>query len=126
MRQRVKRRLFLMSMALATGASYSAFAKGGSKIGGDAHLYADERVGAHFTTFPDEEKSEIGTKPSMLFGKLKNLLGGLSYRSDATPPPSGASGWRLEMLPHDSRSDIANDFKLEKEKRFGIALRVRF
>ena len=40
MRQLVKRRLFLMSMALVTGASHSAYAKGGNKTGGDDLVYA--------------------------------------------------------------------------------------
>lgn len=125
MRQMVKRRLFLMSMALVTGASYSAFAKGGSKIGGYYHINADGRVGAHFTSLADEEIRDE-TKLSVLSGKLKKLLDGLTYSSDVAPLHFGTRGWRLEMLPLDARSDLANDFRLEKAKRFGIALRVPF
>jgi len=125
MRQRVKRRLFLMSMALATGASYSAFAKGGN-IGGNTHFYAEDRLSAHITSLRDDEMREPETKSPVLFGKLKNLLVGLSYSPDVAPPPTGARGWRLEMLPTDARPDLANDFRLERAKRFGIALRVPF
>lgn len=126
MRQRVKRRLFLMSMALATGASYSAFAKGGANTGGDAHFYTEDRLSAHLTSLPDDVMREAETKPPVLFGKLKNLLVGLSYGSGVAPPPAGAKGWRLEMLPTDARPDLASDFRLERAKRFGIALRVPF
>ncbi len=126
MRQMVKRRLFLMSMALVTGASYSAFAKGGSKTGGDDLVNAKGWLGVtHFTALSGEEMREE-TKPSMLFGKLKNLLDGLSYSPEVVPSGFGTKGWRLEMLPPDARSDLASDFRLEKAKRFGVALRVPF
>jgi hypothetical protein len=126
MRQLVKRRLFLMSMALVTGASHSAYAKGGSKTGGDDLVYANSWLaGTHFTALPGEEMREE-TKPSMLFGKLKNLLDGLSYSPEVAPLGFGTKGWRLEMLPPDARSDLASDFRLEKAKRFGVALRVPF
>jgi hypothetical protein len=124
MRRKVKRRLFLMSMALATGASYSAFAKGAGKSA-DAHFYGDERLSAHVTSLPVGEIGETETRPPLLFGKLKKLFGGLNLAPDSAPP-SAAREWRLEMFSPDARSDLANDSRPERAKPIGIALRLQF
>ncbi len=113
MRRRVKRRLFLMSMALAAGTPGSAFAKGGA----EAFPQAGERLSAQVDALSGE--------PSTLWSKARDLARSLNLSGETTPP-AAAKAWRLELLPPASHQEAAADPRLNKGARFGLALRVAF
>lgn len=121
MRRKIKRRLFLMSMTMATGASCPAFAKGLA----DAHFYTEDRPGAHITAYPDEVEHATGARLPDFLASMKNILGGLHYGAGSAPPPS-EKGWRLELLPPEPRMNFDSDFRPEKARRVGLALRMAF
>lgn len=116
MRQRVKRRLFMMSMALATGASSPAFAKGGN-----AYLHDDARAGAHLIPLPDSEGLGWGKRPGLI-GSMKALAGNLGSSPDA----ASGRGWRMELMPHESESKLGLDTRPDQAMRIGVAWRVAF
>jgi hypothetical protein len=126
MRRRVKRRLFLMSMALATGATGSAFGKGFGKGEDELRLHSDERGSAHVSALPDEDGGGSGGKAGAWLGKLKGLLGGMQYGAEAGSPSPRESGWRLEMLPAEGKSEHPNELRLDRAKRLGVAFRLSF
>jgi hypothetical protein len=97
MRQRVKRRLFMMSMALAAGAAGPAFAKGGGKADDDLSAYAREGRGPYLTALPHAATDARADK-----------------------------GWRLELLPPETRSAFDRDSRPRENQRFGLALRMAF
>ncbi|NTV97501.1 MAG: hypothetical protein HGA75_19185 [Thiobacillus sp.] len=98
MRQRVKRRLFMMSMAVATGSAGPAFAKGGGKVDDDLRAYIQDWRSPHVTTLPH---AATGASPA-------------------------DKGWRLELLPPETRSHFDRDTSPHESKRFGLALRMAF
>lgn len=111
MRQRVKRRFFIMGMALATGASGTAFAKGG-KGAGEAPPYLDDRLSTQAAAFP----GGAATRPPAFHGAMNNLMG--------HGPDDHSRGWRLELLPPEARLD--QDYRPRPAQRYGLALRMSF
>lgn len=102
----------MMSMALATGASGVAFAKGGGKAAGDVPLLLGS--GVQMAVLPDEAAGHA--RQSALRGAMQNLMG-------HGPNPHG-KGWHLEMLSPDAGP--AQDFAVRPAKRLGVALRMAF
>jgi len=127
MRLKVKRRLFLLSMAMATGTAGPAIAKGGGKMEVDAAFDVQERYGAHVSSMPDAEIEGGNTSTTtMFFTKLKSMFRELNYGSGVSTLPTESKGWRLEMLQADTKPDHASDPRLLQDKRFGMALRMAF
>ena len=125
MRRRVKRRLFLMSMALATGASGHAYAQGGKSIPGQGHDFGGGYPAASLP-LADGDGLEQGANSGTLLHQVKALLGGLGYGTEAAKPATAPKDWRLQLLPPETRSDLGGDFRTDKAKRFGVALRMSF
>ncbi|MBM4182364.1 MAG: hypothetical protein FJ209_12525 [Betaproteobacteria bacterium] len=123
MRQRVKRRLFLMSMALAAGASGHAFAKGGEKAVGEGHRFAD--AASDSTVFWPEAAQAARDSPGLL-DRLGGALGAMRYGAAPESPPSAARGWRLDVLPAGAGPESGSDARAAKAKPFGLALRLAF
>ena len=125
MRRRVKRRLFLMSMALATGASGHAFAQGGKSIPGQGHDFGVDYPAASLP-LADGDGLGQGANSSTLLGQVKTLLGELGFGTETVKPAAAPKDWRLQLLPPETRSDLGCDFRTDKAKRFGVALRMSF
>ena len=85
MRRRVKRRLFLMSMALATGASGHAFAQGGKSIPGQGHDFSGDYPAASLP-LADGDGLGQGANSSTLLGQVKTLLGELGFGTETVKP----------------------------------------
>lgn len=109
MKQRIKRRVFLMSMALATGASGAAWAKG------NKHDHDGAWSGFSGSSGP--------ARPDLV-GTLQGWLGGLRY-SPETEAEAGKA-WRLEMLPAQDSPAASDNGRPSRDRPFGLALRLAF
>jgi hypothetical protein len=108
MRQRIKRRVFLMSMALATGASGSALAKGSKH---------DREEWAGFS-------GSSGPARSDLLATLQGWVGGLGYSAETEA--EAQKGWRLEMLPARESPAASDNGRPSRDRAFGLAVRLAF
>jgi len=125
MRRRIKRRVFLMSMALATGTCGHAFAQGGRSVAGEGHLFAGESPD---NNLPLHEHGGGGrdSPSSNLLGQVRQAIAGLGFGADARTASTAARGWRLELLQSESETGMSGDHRTGKAKPFGVALRVSF
>lgn len=118
MKRRVKRRVFLMSMALATGAGVPALAKAGGKGAGHGEMHPT--VGDHLPGMPD---SPAAAEPASLHAHLRHLFAA----AETGRRGQAGRGWRLEMLPAQMRDASSIEHGPEqKAKRLGLALRLAF
>ncbi len=76
MRKRIKRRLFLVSMAMAAGASGHAFAKGADKVGGEGHVF--DASSPHADAARITGDAPAGGSASLLH-RVGDALGGMRY-----------------------------------------------
>ena len=125
MRRRVKRRLFLMSMALATGASGHVFAQDGKSIPGRGHDFGGEHPAASLP-LGDADDLGLGANSGALLHQVKALLGGLGYGTETARAAPAPKDWRLQLLPPETRNDLGGDFRSNNTKRFGVALSMSF
>ena len=125
MRRRIKRRLFLMSMALAAGASGQSHAQGGKNTAGQGHHFGGDDPGAAHL-LPDVASSGSGGFSSGFVDRIKQAIAGLGEGVEARTAPSAARGWRLEMFQSEPRPEMGGDPRLEKTKHFGMAFRMTF
>lgn len=120
MKRRVKRRVFLMSMALATGAGVPVLAKAGGKGAGSEHGEMHPIVSDHLPRMLD---SPVAAEPASLYVHLRHLFAA----AETGLRGQAGRGWRLEMLPAQMRDASASEHGPEqKAKRFGLALRLAF
>lgn len=105
MKRKVKRKLFLMGMAVSTGVPGGAFAKDTIKSEGDRHGYVSHGQGSSMYT-PTAELPGYGVGPTQAYAPLK--------------------GWRLELLQNDARPGQVDHPRMLGEKRLGLALRLTF
>lgn len=124
MRQRAKRKAFLMGMAVATTLPIGATAKASGKVEPASHSYvgwqsAQLSVSGNRLDDPDVRK------PS-LFGRLGNLLAGSGYTAEGSSPYAQPRGWRMELLRNPVDAEQSGDARPAKDKRFGVAFRLSF
>jgi hypothetical protein len=124
MRRRIKRRLFLMSMALATGTCGHAFAQGGRSAAGEGHFGGEPTDSA--LPLPENSGVGRGASPSKLLGHVRQALTGLGLGAEAGSVSTAAKGWRLELLQSESGTGMGGDYRPGKAKPLGVALRVTF
>lgn len=122
MRKRIKRRLFLMSMALAAGASGHAFAKG-DKGGGEGHVFDGSAQHADTTRLAGDS---VASGSTSLLHRVADALGGMRYGAPLEQTQPASKGWRLDLLPAQARPEPGNDLGAAKAKSFGVALRLAF
>jgi hypothetical protein len=125
MRRRIKRRLFLMSMALAAGASGQSHAQGGKNMAGQGHHFGGDDADAALL-LPDVGGSGTGGSSSGFVDRIKRTIAGLGEGAEARTATSAARGWRLEMFQPEPRPEMGGDPRLEKAKHFGMAFRMTF
>lgn len=123
MRQRIKRRVFLMSMALATGASGTAFAKGSKHDSDDFFGVNPQGPGKSGMRYhSDNPHPDLGG--AGLVGTLQGWLGGLHFSPEN--PAEAGKGWRLEMLPDQGGPTGATDARPVQSRPLGLAVRLAF
>lgn len=125
MRRRVKRRLFLMSMALATGTCGHAFAQGGRNAAGEGHHFGGEFRDSALP-LPDNEGLGRGSSSSTMLGRVRQALTGVVFGGEAGTVSTAARGWRLELLQAEPGTGMSGDQKIGKAKVLGVTLRVTF
>lgn len=126
MKRRVKRRLFLMSVALASGASGSAFAREIALPHYDAHARAADAHRSSVASVGHEVRAD-NDKPWILFSSFgKRIPGMLHAGADAHEATRDTKGWRLGLMAPEPVSAHDQDARLNQGMRFGLALRAAF
>lgn len=101
----------MLSMAVATGASCQAYAKGVDK--GDAEM-------------PPRPPSAAGvdaTSYATNVASVADAAGALAYSRNAESQAPGRE-WQMEMLPPETEYSFDNSYGLEKPARMGVAFRL--
>lgn len=122
MRRRIKRKVFMMGMAVSATLPISASAKASGKPDYETHPYSNWRTTQ--MTIPGNGADAGGVRNMSLIGKLKNLLGGTGYVAASESPYSQSRGWQVELL--QNHSDQGSDIRQAGDKRFGLAFRFSF
>lgn len=122
MRRRIKRKVFMVGMAVSATLPISASAKASGKPDYESHPYSNWRTTQ--LTIPGNDADAGDIRNISLIGKLKNLLGGAGYVEASESPYSQSRGWQVELL--QNHSDQAGDIRQARDKRFGLAFRLSF
>jgi len=126
MKRRVKRRLFLMSVALASGASGSAFAREIALPHYDAHARAADAYRASVASVGHEVRAD-DAKSWILFSSLsKRIPGMLHAGADAHAGARDTKGWRLGLMAPEPVAAHDQDARLNQGMRLGLTLRATF
>jgi hypothetical protein len=126
MKRRVKRRLFLMSVALASGAGGSAFAKEIALPHYDAHARAADAYRPSVADVGHQVRAD-DSKPWILFSSLRKRIPGVLHAgADAHAGSRDAKGWRLQMMQPETAFAQDQDARLNQGMRLGLALRAAF
>jgi hypothetical protein len=125
----MKRRLLLMSMAVAAGLPGWGFAKGMPKaVPGDYEAWSGEytpHYGKEGRAHPLMDHLEASA--SNLATAVRSLSGAPSITSRYVQPPrAGSEGWRLEFTTPPVQRGLIPEPSLENDRRMGLALRVSF
>jgi hypothetical protein len=125
MKRKIKRKLFVMGMAVAAGAAGSAFAKENSKTAREdflqaSHWHSDDHVAAGAGVALAEAQS-MG-----LYSKLKSIVGTLNYNVELPAAQIKPGAWRLGMLPSNAWPDLSEAPRPSADKRVGVALHLAF
>jgi hypothetical protein len=124
-KRKMKRRALIMGVAMATTVAGSAFAKGSGGANQDPHPYSG--WGGRRLSAPAGPSGTVDDKTASLLARLKDMLGGLSYRADTPTVYAPPSEWHVELL-HNAGVDPGDDVdpRLAGEKFLGLALRFSF
>jgi hypothetical protein len=123
MKRKIKRKVFMMGMAVTATMPISASAKAGGKPDFESHPYSSWR-GTQLTV-PGNNIDDANSGNVSLIGKLKSLFG-VGYSTDGATPYSQGKGWQVELLQNDAGAGLSNDARQAKDKRFGLAFRLSF
>lgn len=124
MKRRIKRKVFMMSMAVTATLPIGASAKASGKPDHESHPYSSWRSSQ--LSVPAANLEDVDSGKVSLIGKLKNLLGGVGYSADAASTYSQAKGWRVELLQNEAHPEQSGDIRQANDKRFGLAFRLSF
>ena len=122
MRRKIKRRLFLMGMAVAAGAIGHAHAKGG-KLGNGGHDYSAWSAG-QLSTLPFDPTPAAALSDGLL-GRFKAMLGGLDYTVEGSVGAPRRQGWGLQLFRPEALTGVSDDPRLNG-RQMGVALRINF
>lgn len=125
MRRKIKRKLFLMGMAVSASLPGVVFAKGNGKLEYDAYL----RASHWHSVVPSAlaEGASVGEDKSPgMFSRLKTIVDRMNYGSEAPVAYTKPSTWRLEMLQPTVAPGEGEAPNAASDKRIGLALRVAF
>jgi hypothetical protein len=121
MKRKIKRKVFLMGMALAAGLPSAALAKGNSKLAYAVEQYSGAR---HLADQGQTSvRSDEGISIDDLYGKLNRLTSAMHYNHQISTSPKPPV-MQLQMLPASEMP--ADDPKMAAERRVGIALHIAF
>ena len=120
MKRKIKRKVFLMGMALATGMPGFALAKGNSKAGYPGEDYRERYLSSSLNS-PGYEAG--GVTLDALEGRL-NRLAGAMHDNGIIPALVKPPVLKLQMMPGAEAQP--DDPRMAGEKRLGVALRIAF
>lgn len=125
MKRKIKRKLFLMGIAITAGLPGVAFAKGSGKAEREAYLHASQWHSVRSSTLAgDMDRGEA--ESAGFYSKLKTIVDRMNYSVEVPVAQIKPRAWRLEMLQPNISLDQADAPRLSGEKRVGVALRVAF
>ncbi len=123
MKRRIKRKVFMMGMAVSATLPIGTTAKAGGKADHEAHPYSGWS-GAQLTVPVD--LAEPSPRDMNLLARLKSLVGGAAYSADAATAYGRDKGWRMELMQNEPAADPVGEVRQARDKRFGLALRMSF
>jgi hypothetical protein len=134
MKRMVKRKVFLMSMAVAASLPAGAFAKGGGKMERDGYSHSrGERgvpvasPGDEIQESPEMQVSQVGSMDVSLLDKLRGMVKGLTYQPETGSDSVQDKSWKLELLQAESiRPGLTDNPRISASKPVGVALRLKF
>jgi hypothetical protein len=98
MKRKIKRKLFLMGMAITAGLPGVAFAKGGGKAEREAGLHASQWQSVNSSALAGD--MDLGAAESAgLYSRLKTIVDRMNYSVEVPAAQAKPKAWRLEMLP---------------------------
>ena len=135
MKRKIKRSVFLMSMAVAASFPVGAFASGGGKVERNLSHYSNGGRGAPTTDLFDliQEAPEMridgegGGISSRLFGKLKGVAQSLGSQLEAVSASDLHKEWKLQLSqPESARLGATDNPRVASDKPVGVVLRLEF
>lgn len=123
MKRRIKRKVFMVGMAVSATLPLGSTAKAAGKHDHQIQPYSGWS-GAELSM--PLNVAEPPARDISLMGKLKSLLGGVGYGTDATSAYARDKGWRVELMRNEPAVDQAGDIRQARDKRFGLAFRMSF
>lgn len=125
MKRKIKRKLFLMGMAMMAGAYAPAYAKGGGKHGQVTHDYSATWSVGQYSTLPFDQTRDVTAITGGLLGKLKEVLGGLDLAMGTGVNVARRNGIGLQSFQPEVGSGFGGDPRLGGGYT-GLALRISF
>lgn len=123
MKRRIKRKVFMMGMAVSATLPIGATAKAGGKHDVEAHPYSG--WGATELSMP-VGAAEPPARQETLLGRIKGLLGGAGYGAEPASAYGRDKGWRMELMQNEAPAPDAGDTRQARERRVGLAFRMSF
>lgn len=134
MRRKIKRKVFMMGMAVTATLPIGTAAKASGKPDYESHPYSGWRDVQ--MSVPAANADDVDPGKASLIGKLKNLLGGGGYGLGAGTAHSGAAysgsaysqgkGWQVELLQNQADTEQTGNIRQARDKRLGLAFRLSF
>ena len=124
MKRKIKRKVFMMGMAVTATLPISASAKASGKPDYESHPYSSWR--STQLNIPGNNIDDADVRNVSLIGKLKNLLGGAGYSAGAASAYSQSKGWQVELLQNQANAGQAGDIRQARDKSLGLAFRLSF
>jgi len=125
MRRKIKRRLFMVGMAMAAGIYAPAHAKGGGKLGLGGHDYSAAWSADQYSTLPFDQSRDVATVSEGLLGKFKAMLGGLDFAAGNGFNATRRNSFGLHSYQPEIGAGASGDPRLSGGHT-GVALLIRF
>lgn len=125
MKRKIKRKLFLMGMAMVAGAYAPAYAKGGGKHGQATHDYSATWSVDQYSTLPFDQNRDVAAITGGLLGKFKEMLGSLDLAAGGSVNLAQRNGIGLHSFQPEVGTGFGGDPRLGGGHT-GLALRIRF
>lgn len=127
MRRKIKRKVFMMGMAVTATLPIGTAAKASGKPDYESHPYSGWRDVQ--MSVPAANTDDVDPGKASLIGKLKNLLGGGAYGLGAGADYSQGTqgkGWQVELLQNQVDTEQTGNIRQARDKRLGLAFRLSF
>lgn len=125
MKRKIKRKLFLMGMAMMAGAYAPVHAKSGGKHDQAAHDYSATWTVDQYSTLPFDQTRDVAAITGGLLGKFKEALGGLDFAVGGGVNAARRNGLGLHSYQPEVGSGFGGDPRLGGGHT-GLALRISF